>query len=305
MKRLIVAAVLLLAARFAVAIEIDFGEKTFTSGIPEGWQEAVSLKSGYNMSFANPVTRAGKKVLAVNFYNADPNATRVVYQTEAIENVACDNISANIILYRDKNTSYPTIDKVGLVVSTNDFESCIEIDKLKDLQEYPCQSAGWVTNKYCAYIEGLSENKVKIGIKFLATGASHQYGYVGGLDVKFVASATPSEVQFVTDGESGGYVEKKTLLPKDENVRIRAKVDALPAGEITSTNVYASVTRNGVETPYVLSPVGETEYVSAPLPVFDAGEEIWFIEVFSGEPVSCRLRNSDPCGSRYRFAECA
>ena len=30
-----------------------------------------------------------------------------------------------------------------------------------------------------------------------------------------------------------------------------------------------------------------------------------FIGVFSGEPVSCRLRNSDPCGSRYRFAEYA
>ena len=30
-----------------------------------------------------------------------------------------------------------------------------------------------------------------------------------------------------------------------------------------------------------------------------------FIGVFSGEPVPCYLRDSDPCGSRYRFAECA
>jgi len=36
-----------------------------------------------------------------------------------------------------------------------------------------------------------------------------------------------------------------------------------------------------------------------------SGVDFWFIGVFSGELTSCCLRNSDPCGSRYRSAECA
>ena len=281
MKRLIIAVGLMFSASLASALVVDFGEKTFTSdNIPDGWQEDSSHRIGSNLSFAKPATRDGKKVLAVNLQNASSNATRIVYQTAPVEGIDCDNISADIVVYRDKNTKEPKVDKIQMVVSTNDFKSYVEIGQPKNLQDYNKQddywldAVGWTTNKYSTYIDGLSTKKVLVGIKFLAMGYSHLNGYVGGLTVKFVASATPSDVQFVSDGEGGGYVEKKTLLPKDENVRIRAKVKALPAGEITSTNVYATVTRNGVETQYVLSPVGETEYVSAPLPVFDAGEEV-------------------------------
>ena len=279
MKRKILAVTLMSIAGIAAAFEADFDKSEFTSGIPRNWKEATNLAAGRNISVQNPTTVDGHTAFTLNFYNATENATRVFYCTNAVENVACDNISACIAVYRRKNLS-GKVDRVQVVVSTNDFTTCETVGQI-DLQELARETDGWVTNKVSTYIEGLSraENKynVKIGLKVIGAGVSSKLGYIGWLKAEFVASATPADVGFVTLADGGNLSAIETLLPGEENARISVTVPGLPAGQIALTNVYADVKRNGQSSgQMLLSRIsGTDQYVSAPItPVFDAGEEV-------------------------------
>ena len=126
MRHVILAVFFALYAWVSTALEVDFGAMEFSSGIPEGWQEALSFKEGNNLSFSDPETIVGRKVLSVNMYNASSNATRIVYRSEPLEDVECDNVSVDIIGYHKRGLS-GKLDKIQMVISTDNFQSYVPV----------------------------------------------------------------------------------------------------------------------------------------------------------------------------------
>ena len=235
MTREIISSCVALIAGLAISspFEVDFNEKTFTKGIPEDWVVAENpLKK---LTFANPPSTVDeKKVLTILYNNAEKGEYKIIYCTNAVSGIECDNICMKIPVYlAPKLTTQPSkIDQLQAVISTDGGTSFIGIGEPLNMQEMNRTEGLWVTNTVSAFIDGLSSHEVLVGLKAIGYGTSLKSGYVGGVSADFVASATPSEFKFLS-GDGDECRELDSLLPGEDAARISVNVPGIPEGRIT------------------------------------------------------------------------
>ncbi|MDO5313516.1 MAG: hypothetical protein Q4G55_08940, partial [bacterium] len=220
-----------------------------------------------------PQVKDGESGLGFAFGTATgTNILRTISAVIPSSEISCDNVLARVRVYLQKQ--YFKSDLFQIVVSTNQWASYECIGEPIFLEDDGRTVNEWVTVERCSRIPGLSSCGEAISVGILA-GAGYRTGrngYLQSLELDFVATATPLDVGFETDGQIVA-----SLQPGEAHARVAVTVDAYPMvgdGAVEVSRVYCVLDRNGVTN--TLEMVQESSsmrwFSEELLPPIDAGE---------------------------------
>ena len=204
------------------AYEIAFSNSVHhVNGIPEGWK--LIGTGSVKMWNTQPRTVDGESGLGFNFSSASKDGENILCTTNAVishSDILCDNVFVCTRVYLQKPTV--RVDSFQIVISTDGWDSYERIGDPIMIEESGRTTAEWVTLERRSSIPGLSSSgkDVSVGILAKAGGSTGKTGYLGFLDLRFVAAATPQNVQF----EVGG-VATNVLNPGERNAIVSVDVN--------------------------------------------------------------------------------
>ena len=147
----------------------------------------------------------------------------------------CNNIFAEIELSNIPPASMDYVDRMQLIVSTNNWQDIIDVG---DPFEYydPNSTNAWVVHKVSGTIEGISASEqFSVGLKVIAAGYSrNDYIFVKSITIDFLPGAACIDVNFLDQPKIG-----------DVRAIVSATINPEPSDAIKDLTVWAEVSRNG------------------------------------------------------------